>query len=91
MTPYIMMFYGALAVMAVYNGLLYLSLREWSYLAYAGFIGISLLNFGLVDKVIFIDQVPLAFRGVVATLQITCAVMFTRLFLNMHRNKLKVK
>lgn len=82
MTSYLMMFYGALAVMAVYNGLLYLSLREWSYLAYAGFIGISLVNFGLTDKVILVQYSTPALSGVIVTSQMVCAIVFTRLFLN---------
>ena len=86
MASYYMAFYGALAVMAIYNVLLYASLREWSYLAYASFIGLSLLSFGLIDKILVVqDTKGVLVIGLVTIAQITSAIFFTKFFLDTKR------
>ena len=76
-------FYGALGVMAAYNALLYFSLREWSYLAYSGFLCFGILGFTLNDKLFLLQYAGNnSFRGAVTLSAIVCAVLFTKFFLN---------
>lgn len=82
-------FYGVLGVMGLYNGLLFFRLKEYTYLAYVGFIGVGLVFFLMQDKVAFVqyagEDLMTGFSGVVLVCLFVCMVLFTKLFLNTHK------
>jgi hypothetical protein len=82
-------YYGALGVMGLYNALLFFRLKEYTYLAYAGFIGFTLIFDLMRDKVAFVqyagEDIMTGFSGVIVVCLFVCMVLFTKLFLNTHK------
>ncbi len=79
-------YYGALGIMALYEAFLFFRLREYSYLAYTGFISFGLLHVLITDKVIlaqYATEDPFkGIPGILVLAVLACAIQFERLFLN---------
>ncbi len=83
-------FYGAVGIMAVYNLLLFLSLRDRSYLVFSVFLAATILVVDSDDHIFVaqyvLDYMPQTyadrFIGTAILLQLVCTLLFSRLFLN---------